>query len=165
MGKGEGSGEGWGEGEGKGQGCGKGNGGTWKGDLCSSCDCGFKCKKLHKSIWYLKLRKTIFQNWIRFATFNISIYHSLGFLGCCLPPLGNFFIAEKTGNDGFEKFIGFLDFCGGAGLCSAIGSMILRGKIRERDGIEGGAGGDCCTSFCCLPCVQCQMANHVGVDE
>jgi len=126
MGKGEGSGEGWGEGEGKGQ----GNGGTWKGDLCSSCDCGLKC-----------------------------------FLGCCLPPLGNFFIAEKTNNDGFEKFIGFLDFCGGAGLCSAIGAMILRGKIRERDGIEGGAGGDCCTSFCCLPCVQCQMANHVGVDE
>ena len=40
MGKGEGSGEGWGEGEGKGQ----GNGGTWKGDLCSSCDCGMKCK-------------------------------------------------------------------------------------------------------------------------
>merc|ERR1712018_556947 len=89
MGKGEGSGEGWGEGEGKGQ----GNGGTWKGDLCSSCDCGLKC-----------------------------------FIGCCLPPIGNFFIAEKTGNDGFEKFIGFLDFCGGAGLCSAIGSMILRGK-------------------------------------
>jgi len=126
MGKGEGSGEGWGEGEGKGQ----GNGGTWKGDLCGSCDCGLKC-----------------------------------FLGCCLPPLGNFFIAEKTGNEGFEKFIGFLDFCGGGGLCSAIGAMILRGKIRERDGIEGGAGGDCCTSFCCLPCVQCQMANHVGVDE
>ena len=40
MGKGEGSGEGWGEGEGKGQ----GNGGTWKGDLCGSCDCGLKCK-------------------------------------------------------------------------------------------------------------------------
>ena len=46
MGKGEGSGEGWGEGEGKGQGCGKGHGGTWKGDLCSSCDCGFKCEKI-----------------------------------------------------------------------------------------------------------------------
>ena len=40
MGKGEGSGEGWGEGEGKGQ----GNGVTWKGGLCSSCDCGLKCK-------------------------------------------------------------------------------------------------------------------------
>jgi len=87
------------------------------------------------------------------------------FIGCCLPPIGNFFIAEKTGNDGFEKFIGFLDFCGGAGLCSAFGAMILRGKIRERDGIDGGAMGDCCTSVCCLPCVQCQMSNHVGVDE
>jgi len=86
-------------------------------------------------------------------------------IGCCLPPIGNFFIAEKTGNDGFEKFIGFLDFCGGAGLCSAFGAMILRGKIRERDGIDGGAMGDCCTSVCCLPCVQCQMGNHVGVDE
>merc|ERR1712001_126654 len=86
-------------------------------------------------------------------------------LGACFPMIGNFFVADKLGTDGCEKFIGFLDFCGGAGLCSAIGSMILRGKIRERDGIEGGAGGDCCTSFCCLPCVQCQMANHVGVDE
>ena len=36
MGKGEGSGEGWGEGQ--------GNGGEWKGDLCSSCNAGTKCK-------------------------------------------------------------------------------------------------------------------------
>ena len=36
MGKGEGSGEGWGEGQGK--------GGEWKGDLCSSCNAGTKCK-------------------------------------------------------------------------------------------------------------------------
>ena len=74
-------------------------------------------------------------------------------------------VADKIGADGFEKFIGFLDFFGGAGLCSAIGAMILRGKIREKDGIDGGSAGDCMASCCCLPCVQCQMGNHVGVDE
>ena len=79
--------------------------------------------------------------------------------------IGNYLIAEKINSDGFEKFIGFLDCLGGGGLCSAIGAMILRGKVRERDGIEGGAGGDCCSSFCCLPCVQCQMSNHIGLDE
>ena len=160
MGKGEGNGEGWGEGEGKGQ----GNGGTWKGDLCSSCDMGMKCKFLDCIEKYKDCYKRLTElSRGKIQLNGVNLFLS-GFIGCCLPPIGNFFIAEKTGNDGFEKFIGFLDFCGGAGLCSAFGAMILRGKIRERDGIDGGAMGDCCTSFCCLPCVQCQMGNHVGVD-
>ena len=90
---------------------------------------------------------------------------TLGFLGCCCPPIGNFMVADKMGVDGFEKFIGFLDFFGGGCLCSAIGAMVLRGKLRERDGIDGDNMKDCCASFCCLECVQCQMSNHVGLDE
>ena len=74
-------------------------------------------------------------------------------------------IADKMGVDGFEKFIGFIDFLGGGCLCSAFGAMVLRGKVRERDGIEGDNFKDCCASCCCLACVQCQMSNHVGVDE
>ena len=47
MGKGEGSGEGWGEGEGKGQ----GNGGTWKGGLCTSCNCNkSKINSIHRTL-------------------------------------------------------------------------------------------------------------------
>lgn len=60
------------------------------------------------------------------------------------------------------KYIGFLDFCGGAGICSALGQMMIRGKIRERDGIEGNALGDMAAAFCCLECSVCQTINHVG---
>ena len=90
---------------------------------------------------------------------------TLGFIGCCCPPCGNYFVAQKMNEEGWPAWIGFLDFCGGAGLCSFIGAMVLRGKIRERDGIEGGAMGDCCATMCCLPCASCQHSNHVGVDE
>ena len=74
------------------------------------------------------------------------------------------FIAEKIGADGFEKYIGFLDILGFGGICSVLGAMILRGKIRERDGIEGSAPGDCCSTCCCLPCSICQMSNHLGIE-
>jgi hypothetical protein len=79
--------------------------------------------------------------------------------------VGNFFVAEKIGESGWEKFIGILDCFGGGGLCSAIGAMSLRGKVREKDGIDGDGMKDCCAAFCCLPCVQCQLATHVGVDD
>merc|ERR1712036_73483 len=87
------------------------------------------------------------------------------FVSCCCPMVGNYFVAEKIGADGFEKFIGFLDCLGFGGLCSAIGATSLRGKVREKDGIEGDGMKDCCASFCCLACVQCQMATHVGLDD
>merc|ERR1712130_850335 len=39
------------------------------------------------------------------------------FIGCCCPPCGNYFVAQKMNEDGWPAWIGFLDFCGGAGLC------------------------------------------------
>ena len=53
------------------------------------------------------------------------------------PPFANNMVAEKINYDGVGSWIGFLDFIGGHGICSAIGAMIIRGKIQERDGIEG----------------------------
>jgi len=38
--------------------------------------------------------------------------------------------------DDVVKYIGFLDFVGGAGICSAIQQFILRGKIREKDVLQ-----------------------------
>lgn len=63
-----------------------------------------------------------------------------------------------------QKYIGFVDFIGGGGIFSAIGQMLMRGKIREKDGIDGSPMGDCCSTFCCLACSTCQMQNHVGVN-
>ena len=89
---------------------------------------------------------------------------NLGCLGCCCPPIGNYMLAEKLGTDDVIKYIGFLDFLGGAGLCSFIQQFILRGKIRERDGIQGDEIGDFVSSFCCLECSICQTINHVGLE-
>ena len=77
---------------------------------------------------------------------------------------GNLFIGEKIGADDVLKYIGFLDFVGGCGFFSSCANMMLRGKIRENEGIKGNAFCDCCISFFCLPCSNCQMANHVGVE-
>ena len=95
---------------------------------------------------------------------NTKNFDIIGFIGCCLPPLGNYFIAERTGDDDVIKYIGFLDFFGGGGIFSAAAQMIMRGKIREREGIEGSVVGDCLTTFCCLSCSTCQMSNHLGLD-
>ena len=81
-----------------------------------------------------------------------------------MPPVGNYFIAEKIGAGDVEKFIGCLDFLGGVVIFSAIGQYLLRDKIRRRDGISGSALGDGCAAFCCLECSVCQTINHVGVD-
>ena len=78
--------------------------------------------------------------------------------------IGNYQIADKIGADGFEKHIGFADFLGGGGIFSAIGAFILRGKIRERNNIEGDSCGDFCATFFCLACSECQMANEVGLN-
>ena len=82
-----------------------------------------------------------------------------------VPPLSNHMVAEKINYDGVGSWIGLFDFLGGSGICSAIGATILRGKIRERDGIEGDWCEDCFTTFCCLHCAQCQLADHVGLFE
>merc|ERR1712088_899456 len=37
-------------------------------------------------------------------------------IGCCCPPCGNYFVAQKMNEEGWPAWIGFLDFCGGAGL-------------------------------------------------
>ena len=73
-------------------------------------------------------------------------------------------LAEKMQTDDFVKYIGFLDFVGGAGICSAIQQFILRGKIREKDGIAGDDVNDILSAFCCLECSMCQTMNHVGLD-
>ena len=73
-------------------------------------------------------------------------------------------IAEKINSDGFEKWIGFLDFLGGGIIFSWIGAMILRGKVREQYGIEGGTGEDVIITGCCLPCSHCQMSNQIDLD-
>ena len=70
-------------------------------------------------------------------------------------------VADKIGGDSTMKYIGFLDFIGGGGICTALGQMMIRGKIRERDGIEGDALGDMVAAFCCLECSLCQTINHV----
>merc|ERR1712108_124823 len=44
-------------------------------------------------------------------------------VGCCCPMVGNFFIADKIGHEGWQKFIGILDCFGGGGIFSAIGAM------------------------------------------
>ena len=91
--------------------------------------------------------------------------YCLGFLGCCLPPIGNYIIASKIGENGPGKYIGFLDYLGGFLTCSMLGAMMLRGKIREIDEIEGGTCGDCLAACCCLYCSMCQMANHLELDD
>ena len=50
------------------------------------------------------------------------------------------------------------------GIGAWIGAMVLREKVREKDGIDGSIGDDCLTTFCCLPCSICQMTNHLGTN-
>ena len=86
------------------------------------------------------------------------------FLGClavCCPPIGNCIIAEKIGDVGIAQYIGFLDFFGGGGICSCVGQIMIREKIREKDGIEGSFFDDCLAACCCLECSVCQTYNHV----
>jgi len=41
--------------------------------------------------------------------------------------------------------------------------MIMnRGKVRERDGIEGNGCGDCCTVCCCPACAAIQLRKEVA---
>ena len=66
------------------------------------------------------------------------------------------------GLEGFEyKYLSLLDFLGGGGICTFISTMLMRGKVRERYGIEGSNGGDCVAAFCCTACSICQMTNQV----
>ena len=84
-----------------------------------------------------------------------------------MPPIGNYFTAEKIGAGDVEKFIGCLDFPNfylDFFLLSAVGQYLLRGKIRKRDNISGSSGGDCFAAFCCLGCSICQTMNHLGID-
>ena len=43
--------------------------------------------------------------------------------------------------------------------------MMLRGRMRERYGIEGSSCDDCMLSCCCADCVNCQMANELDAQE
>ena len=70
-------------------------------------------------------------------------------------------VAEEIGAVGCEKWIGFLDFFGAAGIGSCMGNIMIREKIREKDGIGGSTLDDCCAASCCLPCSVCQTYNHV----
>ena len=55
-----------------------------------------------------------------------------------------------------------------AGLLSCLIVMSVRSKIRARDAIaEEHCGGceDCCCSFWCNPCAQCQIMRHAGLTQ
>ncbi|KAI8691533.1 hypothetical protein LRP88_08790 [Fusarium phalaenopsidis] len=45
--------------------------------------------------------------------------------------------------------------------CGWIYSMMKRGEIRERFGIQGSGMGDCCVSYWCLCCALIQQDNEV----
>jgi len=86
----------------------------------------------------------------------------MGCLTCCCPPVSQLLLAEKLGLEEFQyKYLGLIDFVGGGGLCTMIAAFLTRGKVRERYNIEGSTCGDFMVSCCCLPCSQCQMANHI----
>ena len=90
----------------------------------------------------------------------------IGFIGCCCPPIGNYFIAEKINATDIEKYIGCIDWTGCTGfLGSAIGLFMMRQKIRQNDGMDKGEIGDMVKLYCCLPCTICQTAIHVGIDD
>ena len=92
---------------------------------------------------------------------KVYFIHIQGCIGCCCPAIGNYLVADKIGADEMTKYIGFLDFCGGGVIFSMLGQMLIRGKIRERDNIEGSPIGDCFAACCCLECSICQTYNHV----
>ncbi|KAF8998889.1 PLAC8-domain-containing protein [Hymenopellis radicata] len=57
---------------------------------------------------------------------------------------------------------GLLTFCVGFGW---ILQIPLRGNIRTRYNIAGGACGDCCTTFCCSPCELTQGSQEIQLEE
>ncbi|XP_075263129.1 uncharacterized protein LOC142354660 [Convolutriloba macropyga] len=49
-------------------------------------------------------------------------------------------------------------------VVDCIAAIILRGKVRDQKGIEGGLVGDVLAVWCCFPCVLCQAAREVDAD-
>merc|ERR1712126_56854 len=47
-------------------------------------------------------------------------------------------------------------------VCPIIPMIMNRGKVRERDGIEGNGCGDCCTVCCCPACAAIQLRKQVA---
>ena len=110
--------------------------------------------KITKYIYYI----------VHKCTLELNILFDLGCIGCLLPPIGNYFVAEKIGAGDLEKFIGCLDFLGGVVIFSVVGQLLLRGRIREEDGISGTMLEDLLSAGCCLECSVCQTIHHVGAD-
>merc|ERR1712002_745862 len=60
----------------------------------------------------------------------------------------------SQGQDCFSLICGF--------VCPIIPMIMNRGKVRERDGIEGNGCGDCCTVCCCPACAAIQLRKQVA---
>ena len=89
----------------------------------------------------------------------------LGLLGCYCPPIGNFMVAEKIPGMGMWKWLGFVDCCCPTfGIATCVLNMMLRDKIREKDGIEGSFCDDCLSASLCCPCSVCQTYHQVKMD-
>ena len=72
---------------------------------------------------------------------------------CCLPcQMGK--NADRLGESSFLYCL--LTCC-----IPCVPIFLLRGKARERYGIDGGTGEDAMCAFCCGPCVSCQIANEL----
>merc|ERR1712012_417641 len=91
---------------------------------------------------------------------------SLGcLLGCYCPPIGNFMVAEKIPGMRMWKWLGFVDCCCPTfGIATCVLNMMLRDKIREKDGIEGSFCDDCLSASLCCLCSVCQTYNQVKMD-
>ena len=123
---------------------GKGEGGDWNhgtfGCLSDMSNCKIHLNK--KSIYLIK------------HSLSNIIMISLGCCGyCCLPcQMGK--NADRLGESSFLYCI--LTCC-----IPCVPIFLLRGKARERYGIDGGTGEDALCSFCCGACVSCQIANEL----
>merc|ERR1712179_651807 len=46
-------------------------------------------------------------------------------------------------------------------VCPIVPLIMNRGKVRERDNIDGNCCGDCCAACCCTPCMAIQLRKQV----
>ncbi|KAG5919246.1 hypothetical protein E4U42_006571 [Claviceps africana] len=90
-------------------------------------------------------------------------------MGCCLPCVLHGRTMDRMEDPSLESHKAFNGECAiWCGIQCLTGfawvfTMIRRGDIRQRYGIEGSACSDCCTSFCCLCCALVQQDREVAL--
>ena len=163
MGKGYGSGEGWGQGEGNGN---KGHHGhkitknKWNHGVCSSCGNCSVCKLVDKSelLFFNQYNRK------RYQFLRLKIFFS-GCMTFWCPCVSMCLLADKAGLTGFQhKYMSFLDCLvlgGSGGFFTLLSACLTRERIRDKYNIPGDGCEDCVCTYCCLPCVICQMHNQV----